>query len=208
MSPRLPARSAYSSDVRAYITHVLVSKLGTAPDIAEETAKLWKDGRGAEFYDFPGQAFISLFGKQTGWSLFRIVDEDKIQDWKESIVGMLSSYALFGSITVTVLLFLRILVLYYSKAPFPKGFKKGFFSLSQALLAVGMLMMNYGLQTPSEDALSIGIGGTMIGTIAFFAVCISTLTERAKRERGERNELEVLDGGESQELNILESQEL
>ena len=90
MSPRLPARSAYSSDVRAYISRALVSKLGIAPDIADETAGLWKDGRGAELYDFPVRAFKSVFGEQTGWSLFRIVQEDKLQDWKQSTVGMLS----------------------------------------------------------------------------------------------------------------------
>ena len=90
MPPRLPARSAYSSDVRVYISLTLVSKLGIARDVADETAKLWKDGRGAELYDFPVRSFKSVFGEQTGWSLFRIVYEDKLQDWKESTVGMLS----------------------------------------------------------------------------------------------------------------------
>ncbi|KAJ8060616.1 hypothetical protein OCU04_010926 [Sclerotinia nivalis] len=90
MTPRLPALSATSSDVRAYISRTLISKLGTSPEIAEETAKLWKDGRGAELYDFSARAFRSIFGDQIGWSLFRIVHEDKLQDWKQSIVGLIS----------------------------------------------------------------------------------------------------------------------
>lgn len=90
MFQRLPARSAYLSDVRIYISRALVTRLDTAPDSADETAKLWKDGRGAELFDFSMTAFKSLFGEQTGWPLFRIVHEDKLQDWKESTVGILS----------------------------------------------------------------------------------------------------------------------
>lgn len=90
MSPRLPAPSAHSSDVRAYIARALVSRLGIASNIADETARLWKDGRGAELCDFTARAFKSVFGEQTGLSLFRIVHEDKLQDWKQSTIGVLS----------------------------------------------------------------------------------------------------------------------
>ena len=61
-----------------------------APDIANETAKLWKEGRGAELYDSTARRFKSLFGEQMGRSLFCIVREDELGDWEPSIVGMVS----------------------------------------------------------------------------------------------------------------------
>ncbi|CAD6448682.1 f60e6f6c-7c0c-490a-9ba3-6f819f76c17c [Sclerotinia trifoliorum] len=180
MTPRLPAFSANSNDVRAYISRTLITKLGTSPDIAEETAKLWKDGRGAELYDFSARAFKSVFGEQTGWSLFRIVHEDKLQDWKQSIVGLLSSYALFGAIIVTICLILRLLLLYASKATFPYGFKKGGLPVFQALLILGLSMINYGLQTPSiDEGQSLAIAGMMISFTAAIGTLLCSLPDPA-----------------------------
>lgn len=184
MTPRLPALSATSKDVRAYISRTLVTKLGTSPDIAEETAKLWKDGRGAELYDFTERSFRALFGEQTGWSLFRIVHEEKVQDWKQSIVGLISSFTMFGALTVTICLILRILLQCTSKAAFPYGFKKVGLPLFQASLVLGLSMINYGLQTPSFNSDAILVGGMMISFPTVFGVYLCSLPEVIRDEEG------------------------
>ena len=90
MSPKLPARSAGPDEVRAYIVRVLMTQRDTTSDAANETASLWRLGRGSELRDASVQVFKSIFGNYTGWFLYRIVHEDELEDWQQSTVGMIS----------------------------------------------------------------------------------------------------------------------
>lgn len=57
--------------------------------------------------------------------------------------------------------------------------------LSQVLLLLGILMVNYGLQTPSFDGVSIAILGSMIGLPAMFAVYLCSLPEIDRAAEGQ-----------------------
>lgn len=89
--PQLPPRSAGPNAVRAYLTQILISKHDTTSEFAHKTANLWHLGRGAELRDSPPKVFRKLFGDYTGWVIYRIVYEDKLQEWKGSVVGLISS---------------------------------------------------------------------------------------------------------------------
>jgi hypothetical protein len=90
MSPKLPAPSAGPNKVRAYIARVLISKHDTSSDLADEIASLWRLGRGSELRDASVQVFKGIFGDFNGWLLYRIVHEDELEDWQQSIVGIIS----------------------------------------------------------------------------------------------------------------------
>ncbi|KAE9381948.1 hypothetical protein N431DRAFT_458499 [Stipitochalara longipes BDJ] len=97
MSPRLPAPSAGPSEVRACISRVLVaSQHDTSSDLADEIANKWRLGRGSELRDASVESFQGIFGNFNGWLLYRIVREDELQDWHQSLVGMISFYMLTG----------------------------------------------------------------------------------------------------------------
>ena len=57
--------------------------------------------------------------------------------------------------------------------------------LSQVSLVLGLLMVNYGLQTPSFNGVSIAILGSMIGLPAMFAVYLCSLPEMDRGEEGQ-----------------------
>jgi hypothetical protein len=90
MSPKLPARSAGPDEVRAYIARVLVSKQGTSSDLADETASLWRLGGGSELRDASVRVFKGVLVDFNGWLLYRIVHEDELEDWEQSIIGIIS----------------------------------------------------------------------------------------------------------------------
>ena len=69
--------------------------------------------------------------------------------------------------------------------------------LSHALFVLGLLMINYGLQTPSLNGVSIAILGSMIGLPAMFAVYLCSLPEVDRGEEGQSN---ILIGRQSQEF--------
>jgi hypothetical protein len=90
MSPKLPARSAGPIEIRAYIARVLMSKHDISSELADETANLWRLGRGSELRDASVRVFEGIFGDFNGWLLYRIVHEDELEDWQQSIIGIIS----------------------------------------------------------------------------------------------------------------------
>ncbi|RFU23632.1 hypothetical protein B7463_g12706, partial [Scytalidium lignicola] len=172
MSPKLPARSAGPDEVRAYIVRVLMSQHDITSDAANETAGLWRLGRGSELRDASVQVFKSIFGDYTGWFLFRIVHENELEDWQQSAIGMISFYTLIGSIILAALLVLRVLVLHALKGLSLQGLKKASFPIFQALLVMGLFMLNYGLLMPGSNGVAIAICGSMISVFGGFVVLL------------------------------------
>lgn len=88
--PKLPALAAGPDAVRAYLAQALVSHNATSYDLANGVAGLWGIGRGSELREAPVKFFTEIFGDFNGWLLYRIVHEDELEEWKHSIVGIIS----------------------------------------------------------------------------------------------------------------------
>ena len=87
--PKLPALSAGVNEVRAYLVRVLMSQ-DISADVADEIANKWRLGRGSELHDASRAFLQDIFGKSNGWMLYRIVQEDALEDWQQSTIGLLT----------------------------------------------------------------------------------------------------------------------
>lgn len=77
--------------VRAYIRHLLTTKLDTTPKYAELVAKNWHLGQSRDLYEASAKHLSNLFGQDVGPILFRLVHEDIWEDWWNSYQGLLGS---------------------------------------------------------------------------------------------------------------------
>lgn len=101
---QIPNRSASPEEVRIYITQALISKHNASHEFAEETARLWRLGRGSELHDAELGYFQQLFGVEAGLLIFRSVCEDRQDAWARSPIGRLCNCKLSIIIDVNILL--------------------------------------------------------------------------------------------------------
>lgn len=101
---RIPNRSASPEEVRIYIMQALISKHTASHEFAEETARLWRLGRGSELHDAKLGYFQQLFGVEVGLCLFRSVCEDRQDAWAQSPIGRLCNRKLPIKIDANILL--------------------------------------------------------------------------------------------------------
>ena len=87
--PKLPALSAGVNEVRAYLVRVLMSQ-DISADVADRIANKWRLGRGSELHDASRAFFQDIFGNYNDWRLYRIVQEDALEDWQQSTIGILT----------------------------------------------------------------------------------------------------------------------
>lgn len=87
--PKLPAPSAGVNEVRAYLVRVLMSQ-DISADVADEIANKWRLGRGSELHDASRAFLQDIFGNYNGWMLYRIVQEDALEDWQQSPIGIVT----------------------------------------------------------------------------------------------------------------------
>ncbi|KAJ3498641.1 hypothetical protein NLG97_g954 [Lecanicillium saksenae] len=79
-----PERDWTPGQVRAYITHVLVTKHELSPQEAKEIAEKWKIGRGWNFLEASSTMYANVFGDDVGPFLYQtVVNEEKVM-WKKT----------------------------------------------------------------------------------------------------------------------------
>ncbi|KAI4602586.1 hypothetical protein KJ359_007802 [Pestalotiopsis sp. 9143b] len=93
--------------VRAYIRHLLTTKLDTTPKYAELVAKNWHLGQSRDLYEASAKHLSDLFGQDVGPILFRLVHEDIWEDWWNSYQGLLGSACLTVSVSLAVYSLIR-----------------------------------------------------------------------------------------------------
>lgn len=84
----LPPPSAGPSQVREYISHILISKHDATPDLALQIANRWQLGRPIDLRLADLNYFNHVFGHEAGLFLFRTVREDAREEWYASPMGI------------------------------------------------------------------------------------------------------------------------
>lgn len=81
--------SAGPSDVRAYITDILISKHDAALGVAQQIANQWQLGRPNDLRHAGVNIFREVCGK-VGTFLYRTVQEDMQAEWHASTAGFVN----------------------------------------------------------------------------------------------------------------------
>lgn len=84
---KLPVRSASAAEVREYIAQVLLSRYNADREVAEEAARSWRLGLGAEIHDASLEFFQQVFGAEIGFCLYRGILDDREQAYELSLRG-------------------------------------------------------------------------------------------------------------------------
>ncbi|KAJ6787287.1 hypothetical protein PWT90_01708 [Aphanocladium album] len=79
-----PEKDWTPSQVRAYITHILVTKHDLEPQAAKDTAAKWSMGRGWDFVEADWNRFKKVFGDDVGPYMYRTVREEQKAAWEKS----------------------------------------------------------------------------------------------------------------------------
>lgn len=80
-SSKVPPREARPSEVRAYLTRLLIDEHDATPELAQETAERWKLGRGWDLRDMSEKRCRAILGDDVGPFLFRTVRKDIQDEW-------------------------------------------------------------------------------------------------------------------------------
>ncbi|PMD16012.1 hypothetical protein NA56DRAFT_608299 [Hyaloscypha hepaticicola] len=164
--PKLPAPSAGVKEVRAYLVQVPMSQ-DISADVADEIANKWRLGRGSELHDASRTFLQDIFGNYNGWMLYRIVEEDALEDWQQSPIGIVTFYTMIGAIILTACLILQDIIRYFFNTPPQKCVQKiNVPLLLQASSFTRLSMITYGILTPSSNGPPISLGGFLL---AFFS---------------------------------------
>lgn len=99
MAP-IPDPSASSAQVRYYITQILIAKYHLEHTSAEQTARAWKIGRGAELQDASFEYLQQLLGVEVGFCLSKSILDDRDEAWVRSIIGRFLYCKLFHDLTI------------------------------------------------------------------------------------------------------------
>ncbi|CAK4027684.1 Hypothetical predicted protein [Lecanosticta acicola] len=66
-----PSNAASPAEVRAFFRSLLVSHCHYTPAHAESTSALWTRGSGRELRSYPPAMYLTIFGAEDGWILYR-----------------------------------------------------------------------------------------------------------------------------------------
>lgn len=65
----LPTQTDSPATIRQYLSTILSTDHMYSQEQAQEAASSWELGTGADLHSLPAQAFVDIFGAQTGWIL-------------------------------------------------------------------------------------------------------------------------------------------
>ncbi|KAJ5125685.1 hypothetical protein N7448_005003 [Penicillium atrosanguineum] len=106
-----PPPDAGPKQVRAYVVQLLTTRHDADLDFAESIADLWQLGRGVDFRSAINIGAVldvqNVFGDSVGPFLYRSAREEFIADYRCSLTGLATSWALKAALVLGLLLVVR-----------------------------------------------------------------------------------------------------